>query len=336
MDRRYQVFVSSTFSDLKNERQSVMQTLMEMDCIPAGMELFPAADEEQWIFIQKIIDDCDYYVLILGGRYGSITKEGISYTEKEFDYAVSKGIKVIALVHGETSKLPFEKVDADDDARRKLETFRDKVLTGRLARFWKDPSELPGLVSLSLQKTIKMYPAVGWVRGNTIANSELLSQLNEIRSENEQLKKNIQQLSSQNNRVTISKKLATGEETFTIDAVNSFRIPGGAYSHNKIKLNETWNNIFSMIGTTVSAPTGIELVKEKFEELLREKYNLQGSISIAGMSFSTISVQLTALGLISIKSVARSEGGPATSWHITEVGQQRLFDLLSVSSQNPE
>ena len=76
-----------------------MQTLMEMGCIPAGMELFPATDEEQCTFIQKIIDDCDYYVLIVGGRYGSVTRKGISYTEKEFDYAVQKGLKVVAFIH---------------------------------------------------------------------------------------------------------------------------------------------------------------------------------------------------------------------------------------------
>lgn len=53
MDKRYQVFVSSTFADLKDERSNVIQTLMEMDCIPAGMELFPALDEEQFEFIKK-------------------------------------------------------------------------------------------------------------------------------------------------------------------------------------------------------------------------------------------------------------------------------------------
>jgi len=67
MDKRYQVFVSSTYADLQQERQKVIQALMEMDCIPAGMELFPAADEEQWEFIKQIIDDCDYYILIIGG-----------------------------------------------------------------------------------------------------------------------------------------------------------------------------------------------------------------------------------------------------------------------------
>jgi hypothetical protein len=59
MDKRYQVFVSSTFTDLQEERRQVMQALLELDCIPAGMELFPASDETQWSLIQRVIDDCD-------------------------------------------------------------------------------------------------------------------------------------------------------------------------------------------------------------------------------------------------------------------------------------
>jgi len=75
MDKRYQIFISSTYADLKEERRRVIQTVMELDCIPAGMELFPAADEEQFEFIKRVIDDCDYYLLIIGGRYGSTTDQ---------------------------------------------------------------------------------------------------------------------------------------------------------------------------------------------------------------------------------------------------------------------
>ena len=53
-DKRYQVFVSSTFVDLKEERQTVMQVLLEADCIPAGMEIFPATGE-LWELIQNVI-----------------------------------------------------------------------------------------------------------------------------------------------------------------------------------------------------------------------------------------------------------------------------------------
>src|SRR6266852_3705735 len=109
MDKRYQVFVSSTYADLREERQRVIQTVIQMDCIPAGMELFPAVDEEQFQFIKRVIDDCDYYLLIVGGRYGSTTAEGISYTEKEFDYAISRGLRVIALVHENPDAIPLGK-----------------------------------------------------------------------------------------------------------------------------------------------------------------------------------------------------------------------------------
>jgi hypothetical protein len=161
MDKRYQVFLSSTYTDLKEERQKVIQTLMEMDCIPSGMELFPAMDEEQFEFIKKVIDDCDYYLLIIGGRYGSVTSEGISYTEKEYDYAIEKGLKVIALLHGKPDTIPVGKTDKNPLSCEKLSKFRQKVEQGRLVKYWEEASELSGLVSLSLHKTIKTYPAVG-------------------------------------------------------------------------------------------------------------------------------------------------------------------------------
>lgn len=167
MEKRYQVFVSSTYADLKEERQRVIQTLMEIDCIPSGMELFPALDEEQWEFIKKVIDDCDYYLLIIGGRYGSTTAEGISYTEKEYDYAVSKGIRVIALLHGHPDSIPFGKSEVLPEVRERLNSFRNKVARNRLVKFWNTAEELPSLVSISLLNTIRTYPATGWIRGGS-------------------------------------------------------------------------------------------------------------------------------------------------------------------------
>lgn len=192
MDKRYQVFVSSTYADLKEERQKVIQTLMEMDCIPSGMELFPALDEEQFEFIKRIIGDCDYYLLIVGARYGSITTDGISYTEKEYDHAISLGLKVVAFLHEQPDELPASKTDKDPELEQKLGEFRNKVAAGRLVRFWRSAGELPGLVALSLQKTIKTYPAVGWVRANSLASPELLTELNELRKQNDELRARIE------------------------------------------------------------------------------------------------------------------------------------------------
>src|SRR5258708_30985148 len=115
MDKRYQVFVSSTYGDLRDERQEVMQALLELDCIPAGMELFPAADEDQWSLIKRVIDDCDYYLVIVGGRYGTVDAEGISYTEKEYDYAVAQNIPVLGFVHAEPGKIPASNTELEPE-----------------------------------------------------------------------------------------------------------------------------------------------------------------------------------------------------------------------------
>jgi len=138
MEKRYQVFVSSTYTDLIEERQKVFQTLMEMGCIPAGMELFSAADEDQFDFIKKVIDDCDYYLLMIGGRYGSLAEDQISFTEKEFDYAISLEMKVVVLVHKNPDAIPTGKTDQDAELKEKLGAFKQKAMTGRMVDFWED------------------------------------------------------------------------------------------------------------------------------------------------------------------------------------------------------
>jgi Domain of unknown function (DUF4062) len=197
MDKRYQVFISSTYTDLVDERRDVIQALMELDCIPAGMELFPAADEEQFSFIKKVIDDCDYYVLIIGGRYGSTTSEGVSYTEKEFDYALERQIPVLAFIHERPGEISVSKSDVEPVLRAKLDAFRAKAKSSRVVKMWEHPKELSGLVSRSISKAIKMYPAIGWVRGNQIASSDILVDLNELRKKNEELQNKLRSNSPQ-------------------------------------------------------------------------------------------------------------------------------------------
>jgi hypothetical protein len=80
VDRRFQVFVSSTFLDLKDERAAIVSALLQMDAFPAGMELFPAADDDAWTLIERVIEASDYYLLVIGGKYGSVTRRPNSAT----------------------------------------------------------------------------------------------------------------------------------------------------------------------------------------------------------------------------------------------------------------
>ncbi|WP_201591260.1 DUF4062 domain-containing protein [Psychrobacter fozii] len=296
MDKRYQVFVSSTFADLKDERSNVIQTLMEMDCIPAGMELFPALDEEQFEFIKTVIDDSDYYLLIVGGRYGSLSDEGVSYTEMEYDYAISKGIKVIALVHGSAEKLAVEKVEMDSEAQQKLQAFKQKVTTNRLVKFWDDAKELSGLVALSLPKTIKTYPAAGWVRGNEATdNTELLKQLNDLRQENSKLEKQIQVLQANNTEIL---DLAQGEDILTISIRHNVN-RGGKREKVKLEYYISWNEILKFIVPKVLQPYPERAIHANFTNYIASKYPDDFDIvSIDTIDFENIKIQLLALEYI--------------------------------------
>src|SRR5689334_13839929 len=119
MQKKYQVFISSTYTDLVPERNELIKAILDLGHIPAGMELFGAADEEQFQYIKRVIDECDYYVLIIGGRYGSAAPDRVSYTEKEFDYAVSSGKTVLAFIHEDPSSLPVAKFDTEPEKQER-------------------------------------------------------------------------------------------------------------------------------------------------------------------------------------------------------------------------
>lgn len=194
MDKKYQVFVSSTFDDLREERQEVIQALLGCGCIPVGMELFPAADDDTWQFIKEAIDECDYFLVIVAGRYGTCDGQGVSYTQKEYEYALEKQKPTIGFTHSDPGKIPSGQVDSDPGQRKKLEDFRRMVREKKLCQGWASPKELGLVVTQSIVNLKKRRPAVGWVRADQVASSEATAELLQLRKENEALKAELDQL----------------------------------------------------------------------------------------------------------------------------------------------
>lgn len=182
MDKRYQIFISSTFTDLEEERESVMKAILNTNCFPAGMELFPSSSMEQFEYIKTIIDKSDYYVLIIAARYGTVAADGISYTEKEFNYALEKGIPVIAFIKENIMETPLYKADTENDKREKLNKFIEKVKDGRMVNWWSDKNDLANKVSTSLRSEFEIHPRLGWVRGNVEIVNHISDNVRKIRS----------------------------------------------------------------------------------------------------------------------------------------------------------
>ncbi|XZG69218.1 DUF4062 domain-containing protein [Chitinibacteraceae bacterium HSL-7] len=191
-NKKLQVFVSSTYRDLKPERQAAVEAILKAGHIPAGMELFSAGSESQLETIRRWIDDSDVYMLILGGRYGSVDpKTSLSYTELEYDYALSKDKPIFAVVVTEAAldaKVKAEGKDAiETDYPKELKFFREKVLS-RISSFFSDPKDIKLAVHETMADYAKRLDFTGWVSGKEIVDTKpLLEELSRLREEKEKL-----------------------------------------------------------------------------------------------------------------------------------------------------
>jgi hypothetical protein len=190
----YQVFVSSTYTDLKDERWSIIDSLLSFDCIPAAMEFFSASDDGQFEYIKRIMDISDYYLLILGGRYGTLAPDGVSYTEKEYQYAKDIGLEILVLIIQDPSKLPPDLNETKQKQIKKYKLFRKEVSKNRIVTFWDSPSELPKYALQALHKAFRDKPTVGWIRGDQVASDEYIK-AREIQTE-EKIRKLLEAASS--------------------------------------------------------------------------------------------------------------------------------------------
>ncbi|MBD5528574.1 MAG: DUF4062 domain-containing protein [Lachnospiraceae bacterium] len=203
MNKKLQVFVSSTYTDLIDERQAAVEAILDAGHIPAGMELFKAGNESQLKTIYKWIDNSDVYMLILGGRYGSIEQESnMSYTELEYRYALSKNIPVFAVVLSESflkNKINVFGLSGvlEQKAPEKYQAFKSFVMS-KIIREVNDCKDIKIAIHSTLNEFLNEYNLTGWVR-NTDENDtvQLLKDKCALAEENHSLNKEIQQLQEQ-------------------------------------------------------------------------------------------------------------------------------------------
>ena len=184
MNVRYQVFVSSTYSDLKEEREHVIHELTRIGYIAVGMEQFPATPEEQMEYIERVIDESDYYVVIVRGKYGSLAADGLSFTEKEFDYAVKTNKPAIAFIYRDPGSIKINETDDDLNKAAKLKDFLQKLQARRNVKYWDNKVDLTASIKDSVNDLIRRKPGVGWIRGDQAIDPKIVNDLERLRREN--------------------------------------------------------------------------------------------------------------------------------------------------------
>jgi hypothetical protein len=343
---RYQVFVSSTYEDLREERQQATQAILEAGCFPSGMELFPASDDTQWELIKRVIEESDYYAVIVAGRYGSLSSDGMSYTEKEYDYAVDKGIPVLGFIRDKIGEVPFDKTEQSDINREKLEAFRRKVMS-RTCRKYTSPAELGMAVMKSLMSEVRIRPRGGWVRADQARSEEdvirerkLTDDLAEAKERVDELERTLRDgavLSAEVPR----ESLAQGDDPCVV------RVSYAGEDKKQVRddVELTWDEVLRVIGPpiygyiigrrTAYGQDGTYSFQDNLEEHIRTKIieRVQNrKIKIEPSQVDAIILQFKELGLLSFEETKDADGRSFRGVILTAEGERRL-SMLSMKSR---
>lgn len=348
IDKRYQIFLSSTYEDLREARQAATQSILAMGHLAAGMELFPASDLSQIDLIKRVIDESDYYIVIVSGKYGSVHPEtGISFTEIEYDYAVSKGIPVLGFVIKAPELLLEKYCEIDSQKRDRLAAFREKVLS-RTCKLFEDPSDLGLKVMHSLMTETRINPQLGWVRADQARNAEDADRERELLAEISKQKDEIGRLQRGLRDSVAEIPDITGRLASGLDEVE---LTVRFQSQNKTvvlkKCIMTWDEIFSAIGSSMfgyivrrySSANGFTMDEYPFEGNLRELIRTkifdevgQRNLYLFPNEIDAIMIQFKQLGYI-MMSENRDEKENFRGFELTELGEQKLARLaVSVST----
>jgi len=321
MDKRYTVFVSSTYNDLKEHRDAVIQAIMRAGHIPLGMEAFGAANASQWSVITKTIDASDYYVLLIARRYGSINEEtGLGFTEMEYDYAIQRGVPCLVFQLDEAASWPGgTATDTSADAVAKLKAFREKSSKNRMIAFWQTKSELPYMVMTALGNAFSDSSRDGWVRPTATSSAEITDELVRLGRENSELRRLVQD-SDKNQTLNKIHNLLSNRiiDIKVADSAN----PEPEPKVTSINTASIFNQIAIRI---VSSENDIPSLRKSISSYIDE---LAGRGGLEEIFFNALSVCYL-MGVF--EQVRPSEPFAAYRVNITEIGRQ-LFTKIALES----
>lgn len=198
-----------------------------------------------------MIDETDYYVVIVGSRYGSVTG-GVSYTEKEFDYAVSKGIPALGFIIDSSVDPLAKHTDKEEEKIVALAKFKAKVKQ-RPVGFWKTSDDLHGKVSIALMKTFNTTPRIGWSRATSVAGPEVMQELSRLSRENAELRA---QLDLAQNQEAVDRRAHLQQRIDTLKAIpKTLALRKSGEKTWDVKINTDLFKIFSQLAPEMMVET---------------------------------------------------------------------------------
>ncbi len=148
------VFVSSTFTDLKDYRSELWSSLtQELKLTVKGMEEFGARKSSPLETCLEEVTQSDIFVCLIGFRFGSLHQEkSKSYTQLEYERAVELN-KDILIYFLDTEKARVLEKDVDkDDNKIRLDSFKAVLRERHTIDSVSNPEDFSNKVKRQLQK----------------------------------------------------------------------------------------------------------------------------------------------------------------------------------------
>jgi hypothetical protein len=170
MTASFTVFVCSTFSDLGQEREGVLDAIRRLKLQHDSMEFFGAHAEQPIETCLQEVRASDVLVVIIGHRYGSIVPDlGISYSEAE--YAEGFRLKKPCLVYTRDDNVPVlpKHMERDPEKLKLLEAWKETIQKRHTVATFQDGGRLAVQVAADLARTIQELEEVGKARATARA-----------------------------------------------------------------------------------------------------------------------------------------------------------------------
>ena len=330
--KRFQVFISTTYPDMQGARQALMPALLDLGLVPVGMDLHGADGAALMPVVQRLIDDSDYFVILLGGRYGALSPLGLSYTHREYIFAATKRKPVVALIHDQPHTLPEDGREPNREGQVRRDDFARLLRTKALCHHWHDENDLRALVARVMPEVMRDHPAAGWVRAGQAADDD----------QNERLRQRIAELEKEREGLLGGLRapvrgLARGSDPVPPEySCNVYE--GGDCKITLTRCQLDWDRVFACVAPMMLNPAsetvmqkGLEdyIARQALDDVRREfpRAHAVRNVVLAGHAFNQIKVHLRALGLIAKSLEKDSRGMPL--WQLTAQGDATMNQVLA-------
>lgn len=350
IDKRYHVFISSSGPDMQPERSVLAQTLASLGFFSWGLE---ARTPLTTAFARRQIDDCDYFVLLLGSRYGDLSASGVSYVHLEYIYAITKQKPVLVILHESPETRSPECQEPTKEGQRKFEDFRRQLQRERdMVVTFREPKELEVILRHAMPQLTQRYPSLGWVRPSDAPMKALQLENDKLREKvahltnlsksriginNAQLKNSLQnsaQIEDESSQLDVP--VVSGDEVISFDyRVHAYQ--DGNFRELRPRRKMTWNEILFAVGPGFrpAAP------EDSFARLLNEYLNISalGDVhEVMPRAHATARCQINVRSLHAIKMQLKNnhwivpigrDDRHHILWGLSSVGESHLNSLMA-------